>query len=66
MCLKSHWTSLTKNILIEEQMVCFGAKFYFYFFPIAGLWYSLEWNVIQQIKTVAWPCRPSFSKMGKI
>ena len=41
----------------NEQLVCFGTKviiYLFIYFPIAALWNSLKWNVIQQIKKL-WP-----------
>ena len=50
MCLKSYWIKLFgwKN----DQLVHFGTKFNFYFFPIATLWNYLKWNVIQQINKI--------------
>ena len=43
---QEHKILLVKN----EQLVCFGAKFYVFFLPIATLWNSLKCNVIQRIK----------------
>ena len=47
---------IRNNKLFGEQTIStfWGQVQFLFFFPIAALWNSWKWNVIQQIKNVSW------------
>ena len=56
MCLKSQWISERKKKYFDGKKRTIGTfwgQAQFLFFPITALWNSSKWDVIQQMKTVA-------------